>query len=86
MTEFNPRCSESVIIDDLDIRRARTRPLETDAVSIVDSNAVLAFAISTQRFQPIARRPTLSAGISELRQFRQSADRKHFVRVERFNV
>ena len=60
MTEFNPRCSESVIIDDLDIRRAGTRPLEADAVLIVDSNAVLSPTISTQRLQPIAwRNPQL---------------------------
>ena len=60
MTEFNPRCSVLVIIDDLDIRRAGTRPLETDAVLIVDSNAVLPPAISTQRLQPIAwRNPQL---------------------------
>ena len=60
MTEFNPRCSVLVIIDDLDIRRAGTRPLEADAVLIVDSNAVLSPTISTQRLQPIAwRNPQL---------------------------
>ena len=56
MTEFNPRCSELVIINDLDIRRAGTRPRETDAILVVDPNAVLSSAISTQCFQPIARR------------------------------
>ena len=60
------------MIDDLDIRRAGTRPLETDAKLVVDPNAVLAFAISTQRLQPIAWRNT---------QLIQSHDRVQLVQL-----
>jgi len=45
-----------VIIDNLDVRRARRsiRPLKTDAPLIVDPDAVLPFSIALQRFEPIA--------------------------------
>jgi hypothetical protein len=48
-------CS-SVIIDNLDVRRARRsiRPLKTHAPLIVDSDAVLPFSITLQRLEPIA--------------------------------
>src|SRR6267378_3732528 len=49
-------CS-SVIIDNLDVRRAMRsiRPLKTDAPLIVDADAVLPLAIALQRFEPVAR-------------------------------
>src|SRR5438105_4659179 len=48
-------CS-SVIIDNFDVRRARRSiwPLKTDAPLIVDADAVLAFPITLQRFEPVA--------------------------------
>src|SRR5437867_10418629 len=48
-------CS-SVIIDNLDVRRARrsSRPLKTDAPLIVDADAVLPLPIALQRFEPVA--------------------------------
>src|SRR6185503_9922417 len=48
-------CS-SVIIDNLDVRRARrsVRPLKADAPLIVNPDAVLALAIAFQRFEPVA--------------------------------
>src|SRR6267378_3234013 len=47
-------CS-SVIIDNLDVRRARgsIRPLKTDAPLIVDADAVLPLPIALQRFEPV---------------------------------
>src|ERR1700730_13609971 len=47
----------SVIIDNLDIRRARRpiRPLKTNAPLIVDADAVLPLPIALQRFEPVAR-------------------------------
>src|SRR5947209_2056913 len=46
----------SVIIDNLDVRRARRsiRPLETDTPLIVDADAVLPLPIPLQRFEPVA--------------------------------
>src|SRR5213592_4522470 len=48
-------CS-SVIIDNLDVRRARRsiRPLKTDPPLIVDADAVRALPIALQRFKPVA--------------------------------
>src|SRR6266446_4980468 len=48
-------CS-SVIIDNLDVRRARRsiRPLKTDSPLIVDADAVLPLPIALQSFEPIA--------------------------------
>src|SRR3990172_1391099 len=48
-------CS-SVIIDNLDVRRARRSiwPLKTDAPLIVDADAVLPLPIALQRFEPVA--------------------------------
>src|SRR6266850_1896623 len=48
-------CS-SVIIHNLDVRRARRsiRPLKTDAPLIVDADAVLPLSIALQRLKPVA--------------------------------
>src|SRR5258708_1026070 len=47
-------CS-SVIIDDLDVRRAgrSIRPFKTDAPLIVDPDSVLTLPIALQRFEPV---------------------------------
>src|SRR4051812_29483815 len=47
----------SVIIDNLDVRRARRPiwPFKTDAPLIVDADAVLPLPIALQRFEPVAR-------------------------------
>src|SRR5687768_15728635 len=46
----------SVIIDNLDVRRARRSiwPLKTDAPLIVDADAVLPLPVALQRFEPVA--------------------------------
>jgi len=44
-----------VVVDDLDFEGIVSFPYETDSVLIVDSNAVLAFAISAKPFQTVAR-------------------------------
>src|SRR3954469_10030283 len=46
----------SVIIDNLDVRRARRPiwPFKTDAPLIVDPDAVLPLPIALQRFEPVA--------------------------------
>src|SRR5512134_3748560 len=46
----------SVVIHDLDLRRARRafRPLETHPPLVVDANAPLALAIALQGFQPVS--------------------------------
>jgi len=45
-----------VVIYDLCVLDAAVRPNETDAVFVIDANGVLAFAVTLQRFQPVARR------------------------------
>jgi len=45
-----------VIIRDLNFVRVTLAPLETNAVLIVDANAVLAFAIAAQPLKPVAGR------------------------------
>lgn len=45
-----------MIIRDLDCVRITLTPLEANAILIVDTNAVLAFAIALQPFQTIPRR------------------------------
>jgi hypothetical protein len=44
-----------MIVDYLDIIHTVSLPAEADAPLVVDSNAVLAFAIATECFQLIAR-------------------------------
>jgi hypothetical protein len=43
-----------VIVDDLNLMRVAAAPYKADSPSIVDSDAVLAFAISLQSFEPVA--------------------------------
>jgi len=45
-----------VVIHDLDLIGSGIRPHEADAVLVVNANAVLAFSISDQSFEPIAGR------------------------------
>jgi len=45
-----------MIIRDLDVISVPVLPAKTDAVLIVDANAILPRSISFQRFQPIRRR------------------------------
>ena len=45
-----------MIVHDLNRTRAVRRPDEADAVSVIDTNAVLPFAIAEKRLKPIARR------------------------------
>jgi hypothetical protein len=45
-----------VVVDYLDILRAGCCPPEADAVSVIDSDAVLAFPIAAKGFEPISRR------------------------------
>src|SRR5690606_37452422 len=45
----------SVIINNLDIFRTSVRPAEADAPLVVDPDAVLAFPVTLQLFQPVAR-------------------------------
>lgn len=45
---------KSVIVDDFDGFRVAVDPAETDAELIVDSDAVLATAVSFERFQAVA--------------------------------
>jgi len=45
-----------MIVDDLDFMRSVCSPDETDAPLIVDADAVPAFPVCSERFQPIARR------------------------------
>ena len=42
-----------VVIDDLNLKSVSVPPYETHAILIVDSNAVLSSAVSTQSFQLI---------------------------------
>jgi hypothetical protein len=44
-----------MIIDNFHIVRVRVLPTETDAPLVIHSDAVLAFAVALQSFQPIAR-------------------------------
>jgi hypothetical protein len=46
----------SVVVFDPDMLRTRVGPSKTDTVLIVDADAVLAFAISLQGLESIARR------------------------------
>src|SRR5581483_3514329 len=48
--------SGSLVVRDFDIVCFSFLPFETDAVLIVDSDAVLAFAIALESFQAITRR------------------------------
>jgi hypothetical protein len=43
-----------VVVDDLNLMRVAAAPYEADSPSIVDSDAVLALAISLQGFEPVA--------------------------------
>ena len=45
-----------MVINDFDIFRASSRPPEAQSKLLVNPDAVLALAITTQRFQPIAGR------------------------------
>lgn len=45
-----------MVIDDLDVLSAYVSPTKTNAKLIIDSDAMLAGAISSERFQMIARR------------------------------
>jgi hypothetical protein len=44
-----------VVVDDLDLLRARLGPDEADPPLVVDADAVLTGTISLERFQPVAR-------------------------------
>lgn len=44
-----------MIADDFHIRRAAFRPSKTDPVPLVQTNAVLTFAVTMERFQPVSR-------------------------------
>ena len=46
----------SVVVDDLHLRRTIVGPTEADPELVIDSEAVLTSPITSQRFQPIARR------------------------------
>lgn len=46
----------SVVVDDFDVGGIRAQPAETQAESVVDANAVLAFAVAAQRFEAVAWR------------------------------
>ena len=48
--------SDSVIIDDLDLVRTVFPPAEANAPLVVDSDGVLAFAVSLESFQTVAGR------------------------------
>lgn len=56
----------SVVIDDLDVPHAVLGPDEADAKLVVDANAVLALAVSRQRFQPVARRVRNASSVAAL--------------------
>jgi hypothetical protein len=45
----------SVVVDDFNVVGVAVNPAETDAPLIVDADAVLAFALALQGFQPIGR-------------------------------
>ena len=45
-----------MVVDDLDIDRTRGSPDEANAPSVVDSDAVLTFAIALQLFETVAGR------------------------------
>jgi len=45
-----------VVIDNLDVARAAVLPFEADTPLIVDPDAVLAPAITPERFKPVRRR------------------------------
>jgi hypothetical protein len=45
-----------MVIDNLNVLGALIAPRKTDAVSIINPNAVLPIAIAVERFQAIARR------------------------------
>src|SRR5580693_6633230 len=47
-----------MIIDDFNVKRVAFEPMETESPLIVDSNAMLALAISRQCFQAISGRET----------------------------
>ena len=45
-----------MVVDDLDLLGALTCPTESDAVALIDPDAVLATAVATEALEPIARR------------------------------
>jgi hypothetical protein len=47
---------DSVIIDDFDFVRTIFLPAEANAPLVVDSNGILAFAVSLESFQTVAGR------------------------------
>jgi hypothetical protein len=61
-----------MVIDHFDIIRIAVGPAETDSPLVVDADAVPAFAIALQGFQPIAR------GYGHLAQFRRRVQRQEF--------
>jgi hypothetical protein len=45
-----------MVIYDFYVLDAAVRPNETDAVFVIDANGVPAFAVTLERFEPVARR------------------------------
>ena len=61
-------------------RHARRPPVKANAPLIVDTNGMLAFAISLEGFQPVARRDT------ELKQVRDSMELCELAQRRALNV
>jgi hypothetical protein len=51
-----------MVIGNLDVESIPRIPAEADAVLIVNSNAVLPFAASFERFQPVSGKPGQDGG------------------------
>ena len=45
-----------VVVDNFNVARAASGPYEADAVLVIDPDAVLAFTVTYQRFEAVARR------------------------------
>jgi hypothetical protein len=45
-----------VVVDNFNVARAASGPYEADAVLVIDPDAVLAFTVTYQRFETVARR------------------------------
>lgn len=68
-----PAIRKSVIVHDLDVVRVSTSKFEAQPKLIIDTNAVLSFALAFQRFQAISRESSQVAKLARVFKLEQLA-------------
>jgi hypothetical protein len=67
-----------VVVDDLDVMSAVRLPDKTDAPLVVHTNAVLTFAFTLQRFEPVSRRDSQTSQLGSRMKLQQFASCRSF--------